>query len=222
MKIKNVLAFSLVMLLGLSFSFAITLKVNEGKVKFDNGSHNALTIEIFGVQEKEVLKAWADKMKDFKGDVDRDKHDVEAIGVTYFEVHEYQANYYATSSEKDGTVTFSVAVDLGGAYLNSGEHNSSYKKLEKALIEFAKNVIREQVKEELKEAEKEMDKQQKELESLQKKNKNLKEDIAGWKEDIKKAESDIVTNESEQKQQTEVVKKQKVVVDQIRKKQSQI
>lgn len=219
---KKVILPLLLLFLSLTSAQAITLKVKEGSVKFDHGTFNALTVEILGVQEKEVNKAWAKKMKDYKGKVDKNKHGVVAEGVTYVGVHEYQANYYSKTKEKDGTVTFSVSVDLGGAYLTSSEHSSSYKNLEKAIIEFAKEVIREQVKEELKEAEKALKKQEKALEGLKKDKEKLKSNIAGWKEDIKKAESEIVTNDADQKKQAEEIKKQKVVVDQIRTKESQI
>ena len=57
----------------------------------------------------------------------------------------------------------SIAIDLGGAYLNSGEHGAKFKIIEKKLYAFgvkaAKNVVAEDVKAEekiLKEKEKEL------------------------------------------------------------------
>ena len=130
---------------------------------------------------------------------------------------------YAKVDEiSDGGATVSIAIDLGGAYLNSGEHGAKFKIIEKKLYAFgvkaAKNVVAEDVKAEekiLKEKEKELDQLKKDKESKEK-------EIEDFKEKITKAEEDIKKNESDQGEKEKEIGTQKEVVQEVIKKKEAI
>ncbi len=201
---------------------AVELQVRETTVSFKDGNHNALTIKIIGVQEKQVIKAWAKKMKRNKGKTDKSKHGVVAERVTWKSIFATPTNYLAKTELNSSTLTLSVAVNLGGAYLNSSDHKSAYKSLEKELIAFAKEVLKAQVQDEISAAKKVLKKNERKLTSLQSANARYKKNIEKWKQNIIDAEDAIVQNESDQVTQEQVIVDQKVVVEEIVLKESQI
>ncbi|MFT6717592.1 MAG: 3-methyladenine DNA glycosylase AlkD [Saprospiraceae bacterium] len=210
----------------LFFSFsntkAIDVDVKEGYMKFTHGKYNSLQVKIVGVQEKDVLKAWSKKMKKLKGKVKSSRHQVEGLGVMYYDIHHYPGNFYAKSKQNGAYVEFAVAVDLDGDYISSSDNMKAYSALKQFLIEFSKDVIRAQVKNELEAAQKALKKQQKEMEKLKKKKLRLKEHIVAWKEEIKLAENELIINDTDQKKQVDVIIKQQEKVEIIKKKQSEI
>jgi len=212
----------LILCLSFSSTKAIDVAVDEGYVKFNHGKYNAVQVKIVGVQEKYVIKAWSKKMKKLKGKVKSSRHQVEGIGVMYYDIHHYPGNFYAKSKQEGSYVEFAVAVDLDGEYVSSEKRMKAYKALEQFLIEFSKDVIRAQVQKELEEAEKVLKKQQKQMEKLKKKKVKLKENIVGWKEDVKVAESEIIQNDTDQKKQVDVIINQQEKIEEIKKKQSKI
>lgn len=213
---------SLLFLCFMSTVKAVDIPVSETFVKFDHGKHNALQVAISGVQEKNVIKAWAKKMKDLKGVVKQGRHEVEAMGAIYYDIHHYPGNFYAKSKENDGVVIFSVAVDLEGKYIESSDNKQGYEALKQFLIKFSKEAIRAQVENDLNEAEKALKKQQKELAKLKRKKVKLKEHIIGWKQDIKQAESDTIQNNLNQKKQVDLIQNQEHEIENIKKKQAEI
>lgn len=203
-------------------SFAVTIKVEEKIVKYSNGKHNALQVNIMGVEEKEVLKAWAKKMKSMKGKVEKKRHEVIGMGAIYYDVHHYPGNYYGRTKQHETHVAFSVAVDLEGKFVSSSSNSKAYAALEVMIISFSKEVIRNQVQKEKQEAEKQLSAQEKELQKLKKKNEKLHQHIEKWKSSIKLAESELIENESDQKKQVQVIIDQQEKVNSIRKKESEI
>jgi len=212
----------LILFLSFSSTKAVDVSVDEGNVKFNHGKYNAVQVKIVGVQEKDVIKAWSKKMKKLKGKVKSSRHQVEGIGVMYYDINHYPGNFYAKSNQEGSYVEFAVAVDLDGEYVSSESNMKAYSALENFLIEFSKEVIRAQVQKELEEAEKVLKKQQKQMEKLKKKKEKLKEDIVGWKEDVKVAESEIIQNDNDQKKQVDVIINQQEKIEEIKKKQSKI
>ena len=219
---KRTLLGMILLLAFVTQSAAIELQVRETTVGFKDGNHNALTIKIVGVYEKQVIEAWAKKMKKNKGKTNKNKHGVVAERVTWQSIFATPSTYLAKTELNLSTLTLSIAVNLGGAYLNSSDHESAYKSLEKELIAFAKELLKAQVQVELLAAKKILKKNEKKLASLQSSNARSKKNIEGWKQDITDAEADIVQNESEQVTQEQVIVDQKTVVEEIIEKESQI
>jgi hypothetical protein len=212
----------LIVLVSVSTVKAVDIVVTESKVKFSHGKFNAVQVQIPGVLEKDVLKAWANKMKDLKGKIKTSRHGVEAAGATYFDINHYPGNFYAETKLVGGIVELSVAVDLDGKYIKSSDNMKAYNGLKSFMVEFSKGLIREQVQKELAAAEKLLKKQQKALEKLKKKKLNLKEDVVGCQEDIKLAENEIIQNDLSQKNQVDVIIRQQQEVEAIKKKQLEI
>ena len=214
----------LILVLFISFSNvkAIDVAVEEISVKFNHGRYNAVQVKIVGVQEKDVLKAWARKMKKLKGKVKSTRHEVVGLGAIYYDIHHYPGNFYGKSKQELGHVEFAVAVDLDGKYVESSNNMKGYAALEQLLIEFSKEVIRAQVQNELETAEKALKKQQKAIEKLKKEKLKLKENIVGWKQEVKVAEGEVIQKDIDQKIQVDVIIKQQAKVAEIKKKQSEI
>ena len=115
-----------------------------------------------------------------------------------------------------------VAIDLGGAYLNSGEHGDQFKVMEKILQKWAIDVAKEVVGEEIKEEEKVLKDKEKELEDLEKEQEKLEKEIEDYKKKIEENEKAIEESKKAQEEQKEKIKEQQGVVEATKKKQSGI
>jgi len=120
----------------------------------------------------------------------------------------------ANGKKGDPEITFVVAFDLGGAFLNSSEHKEQYNVAEKIVKDFAVKTTKDAIGELLKDAKKAQSKLENAQKDLEKDNKNLNSDIDDYKAKIKRAEDDIVKNKADQdKKKAEIEAQKKVVGD---------
>ena len=203
-----------------AFSFAQEVKVKSGNEKFSSGSHDCLTTTIYEGDKDKAMSKWKSKLNDFKDEKVKWKGD-EIFGDNIL-IKDWGNNpvdiYSKFDEDKDKkTVTMSVAVDLGGAYLTSSDKDK-YNYIEKMMKEFAIDITKDNIKDLVSVAEKALGKLESAQQDLEKENKNLKGDIEDYKKKITKAESDIKDNEGNQSKKKSEIDVQKKVVDDIKKK----
>lgn len=205
----------------LSISTFAQIKV-EGKNVNVNGSHDGFYVTIPYGDKKMIEKELKDELKSWKGNYKNkdfifvDDCKLKEMGKNTFDV------YAKVEDIADGGATVSIAIDLGGAYLNSGEHSAQFKIIEKKLYAFgvkaAKNVVAQDVKAE----EKILKEREKELEGLKKAKEQSEKDIKDFQDKIKKAEEDIEKNKTQQEDKEKEISTQKEKVQEVIKKKEAI
>ncbi|HWY10464.1 MAG TPA: hypothetical protein VN026_04010 [Bacteroidia bacterium] len=202
------------------YSFAQEVKVKSGNEKFSNGSHDCLVTSIFEGDKDKAMSKWKSKLNSFKDEKVSRKGD-EVFGDN-IEIKEWGNNpvdiYSRFDEDKDKkTVTMSIAVDLGGAYLTSSEKDK-YHYMEKLIKDFAVDMTKDNIGDLVKDAEKALSKLESAQKDLEKENKGLKNDIEDYKKKISKAESDVKDNEASQTKKKAEIDSQKKITDDIKKK----
>lgn len=214
-----------IILLALSVSLSFTaaaqkINVKQSTENIGGGSRNALSVTLTGISPSDAEDAFRSFMKKYDGK--RSSKDG-AIFIDHAMIKEMGNNTIdiygkAIGKKGDPEITFVVAFDLGGAFLNSGEHKTQYAIAEKIVKDFAVKATKDAIEEQLKDAQKIQAKFEDEQKSLEKDNKNLNEDIEDYKKKIKKAEDDIVKNKADQDKKKAEIEAQKKVVAEIDKK----
>ncbi len=209
--------FCLIFMFCVSLVFAQKITVKERNEKIAGGSNNALTVVISGASEKMIEKAWEDVMKGYGAKVSS-KGEVFADNATIASLSPNTVDVYAKTESEGENYKFIVAFDLGGAYLSSSLHSSKYKDAEKIVYDFAVDVTKKAIEEQLREAEKEQSKLEKKLDNLVGDNEKLHKDIEKYKNSITQAENDIETNLKDQEDTKATLESQKKAVEAIQEK----
>lgn len=194
------------------------IKVRESKESIGGGSNNAFVVTLYGVSPSDAEESFRSFMKQYDGK--RSSKDG-GIFIDNANIKEISGNntidIYGKAQGKKGDkeITFIVAFDLGGAFLNSGEHKNEAKIAEKIVKDFAVKATKDAIEAEKKEAEKALSKLEDDQKDLEKEKSKLEKDIEDYKAKIKKAEDDITKNKSDQDKKKGEVEAQKKVVDAI-------
>ena len=214
-----------------TISWGQKIKVSQSSEKIGDGRNNCLTVMIYEVNDKDVLKEWKSAIKGYGGKVSSEFAD----DVSIPSISDNTIDIYTEAVEgKDNAVKLIVGFDLGGAYLSS-EH-SGYKAAERMLYDFAVMMTQKGIDELLKEAEKIVAKSIKISEQLIKDNEKLhknieglnndieryKSQIEGAKNDIVQAEKDIATNLEDQKKAKAEVEEKKKMLQQVADRQKNV
>ncbi len=198
------------------FSFAQKIKVEEQNENIGGGKHNALVVTIYEASKDDIEKEWKSLMKDNNAKVSI-KDEVFADNAVIKSINGNNTlDVYARAEKPNdkGEMKFIVGFDLGGAYLNSGEHKEAYKAAREMVYNFAVKMTKDAIGGQLKTAQKLLEKMQDQQKDLEKDKAGLEKDIESYKNKIKKAEDDIKTNlASQEKKKTEIATQQKVVDD---------
>ncbi|MBN8695199.1 MAG: hypothetical protein J0L87_01610 [Bacteroidetes bacterium] len=214
---KRILTLALAVSMGTAL-FAQKIKVKESKETIGGASNNALVVTLYGVSPSDAEESFRSFMKQYDGK--RSSKDG-GIFIDNASIKEISGNNtidiygIAQGKKGDAEITFVVAFDLGGAFLNSSEHKDQYKIAEKIVKEFAVKATKEAIENELKTAQKAQEKLEEDQKSLEKDKKGLEKDIEDYKAKITKAEQDIVKNKSDQDKKKSEIEAQKKVVSTI-------
>lgn len=194
--------------------FSQKVKVKESSESIGEGSHNAIVVTLYGVNPSDAEDEFKSSMKGFDGKKSSKGGTVFIDNALIKEMGPNTVDIYGKANGKKGDpeITFIVAFDLGGAFLNSSEHAAQYKAAEKIVKDFAIKAIKNAVEEQLKDAQKIQSKLEDNQKDLEKENKSLNSDIDDYKEKIKKAESDIVENKAAQDKKKAEIEAQKKLV----------
>ncbi len=203
-----------------NFLKAQTGAVSEVEKLMSVGSRPAFRVDFQKADAARVLKLWKAFAKDqFDAKLKKIKKSEELIayGVESSVINSEKFDLYSmveiTGKESS---TLYVWFDLGSYFLNRRDNPDRAKNAADALERFADVVNRDVVTDELKMQEDNQKDLEKKLAKLQKAKEDLKKDIENYREKIKKAESDIVTNESDQVKAQSEIEKQKMTVEEVR------
>lgn len=188
----------LIMLLGFS-TLMFGQEIVEQERTMSKGLHNGFYLEIPGAERKQAQNIWKDYLKEFAKKV-KDKNDeyyTEEARVPLINGNG-ALTIYAEIKEGRGQSTLYTWVDLGGAYLNSIDHQTQYEGLVQFLEDYFYLVRKDVVKEELEDAEDVLKDIQKELDKLKDKNEDYHKDIEDAQKKIREAEDKIAKNLKEQ------------------------
>ncbi|MGZ3866212.1 MAG: hypothetical protein ACXVC6_15210 [Bacteroidia bacterium] len=200
-------------------SFAQEVKVKEGSESFSNGSHNALSVEVFVDDMGKVQKEWKSKMKDFGyGDAKDKGKDYDFDNVKFKDLSNNPMDVYTHFEEvkSDKAVRLHAAFDMGGDYISSSKHSKEFDYMKKMMHEFALKTSKEYVEDQYKDAHKVLVRFQDKQKDLEKDNKDLENDIVNYKDKIKKAEDNITKNKADIETKKKEIELQQKVTDGIK------
>ncbi len=204
------------------FSFSQKINLKETNASFSVGSKNAIVVTVpFGnkdIIEKEVkslLKSWEGKYKDSKNEAQCIQGSLKSLGNKAFDA------YIVTEDEKDA-ISIALAVDLGGAYLTSREHQSQYKEFEKVMKQLGKDCANRSVEKELEVAKEILEDLTDDQKKLEKDKSDLEKDIENYKAKIADAENKIKENEGKQDRKKTEIGTQTTIVKEVEQKMKAI
>ncbi len=215
--------FLIVLLLCSGHLFAqYSIKVKEEKEKIADGNHPCMVVSIYETNKNDVENAWEKLMKSYDAKVSSHK-EIFADNALIKDISDNTVDVYARcEKESDNELKFLVAVDMGGAFLNSSDHGSKEKAMEKIIKEFAKNQTLNGLENKIKDQDKVYQKQQKELEGLVKDKEKLEKDIENYKNKITDAENNIKQNLLDQTSKQKEVETEKQKLDELTKLKSKV
>lgn len=188
-----------------TFVFGQEVKTSNEKVSFSHGSFDAIVVSIpfanKDVIEKELkseMKDWGGKYNSSKGEYTAKEAKMKAMGDKYFDG-------YAKIIENGSEIKVAFAVDLGGAYMNQGEHKEQHKEIEGRVKKFGQTASKESVNGMIELETKALKKLTEEKEDMLKDIERSKKDIEDYKKKIADEEQKIKDNESaSQKKEGEI------------------
>jgi hypothetical protein len=200
--------------------YAQKIKIKESNENIGGANHNALTVTLYEISPSEAEDAFRSFMKKYDGKRSSKDGAIFVDHATIKDMGNNTIDIYGKAQGKKGDpeITFVIAFDLGGAYLNSNEHKAQFKVAEQIVKEFAIKATKDAIEEKLKAAQKVQSNFEDEQKSLEKENKNLNDDIVDYKAKITKAEQDIAKNKTDQDKKKAEIETQKKVVTEIDKK----
>lgn len=214
---KTFLFFALI----LSFTGISQIKLDEKKVNIE-GSKDGFYLNIPYGDKKTMEDELKDELKDWKGKVSS-KDVFFADDCKLKEMGENTFDAYAKVEENpDGGVFISVAIDLGGSYLNSTEHVSRAKVMESILTKFAVKASKNVIDEEIKTEEKALKEREKELSDLEKEQEKLEKEIEDYEKRIKDNEIKIEESKTAQTNQKTLISEQAEKLKAVEKKKAAV
>lgn len=214
---KNILLLIVNFVLLTSALSAQKLKVQEKSDNLGGSKHNALWVTVYEADEKMIEKEWKSLLKKYNAKMATlgseqfgDNAVIKDISNNTIDI------YWKLEKGPDNTTKLTAAYDLGGAYLSSGTHGKEYRVVETIMYDFALELTRKTIGNQLKEAQKEAEKRDKKLNGLVRDNENLHKDIDNYKAKIKTAEDHIILNVSSQKEAKALLDAQNKVLEDIK------
>lgn len=197
------------------------VKVEEKSVNID-GSKNGFYVTIPFASEKQAENALKDELKDWKGKYQTkgfifvDDCSLKDMGDNTFDV------YAKVEANPDGGAFVSVAIDLGGAFLNSGEHGAQFKYIQGRLQSYGVKAAKSAVEDEIKAEEDILKTKQKELSDLESDQAKKEKEIEDYKKKIEENEKAIEESKKNQETKKGEIKEQEVKVQEVIKKKEAI
>lgn len=197
------------------------IDVKESNESFSTGSHNALSVMVYGAEKDDVEKAWKKQLKDLKGNV-KAKKEIFADDCRIKKMSDNTFDVYSFIEETDDGVRVVAGIDLGGAYLSSGEHKDEFPFLRDMMYNFGVTETKAAIGSIIKDEEKKLEDLEDEKEDFEKDIEKLKKDIEDYKKKIEDAEKDIEENKSNIEKKKEEIKTQEAVVKEVQEKQKAV
>jgi hypothetical protein len=224
-RLKHLIDMKKIITLALSF-FAFgaiaQVEVKETNVNIDGGK-NGFEIAIPYADKKAVEKEMKDLFKSWKGSFSDKKGVMKSDDCKDKHMGENTFDVYGTVVEngEDGSKAL-IAIDLGGAFMNSGDHSSQFKVMESELRTWAVKTATIFVSDMERAEEKILKDRQKELADLEKDQTKKEGEIEDYKKRIEENEKAIEQSKKDQEKKKEEIKTQEGVVQEILKKKEGI
>ncbi len=206
----------------LSICFVLSLsaqktKVEEKRENLGDGVNNALVVAIYSAHVDDAEKEWKKKMKKAKAKVSG-KNEIFADNAELPYISDNPIDVYARFEQRKDDVYMVVAYDLGGAFLNSSDHKTQFKAAEKMIYDFAVEISKLCIGDNLDDAEKELKNMNKDLDRLKSDNEGLHKDIQRYEEQIEKAKKEVEDNVKDQENKVKEIEEQQKSVSEIEEK----
>lgn len=196
------------------------VRINEEHTTFSVGSKNSIVVNIpfanLDILEKELkreLKDWGGKYNSSKDEYTSTQASFKAMGDKPFDV-------IAKMIKSGETVKVAFAIDLGGAYLTSNQHQEQFNVMKDKIKAFAINASKECVAEELKTEGKVLSSLEKDQKELEKDKESLLNSIEDYRKKIAEAEKKIEENVSNQSKKKAEIAKQAEKLKEVEKKKN--
>lgn len=214
-RIKNLLMKKLLLCLNLLLFLSVIAfaQVDEINKQMSLGIQNGYRVSIPGASDKMIASVWKRYTKDYgklKKNKKADEEYIEAAVVKSI----YGSNPMDIyTSVEEGYIT--AFFDIKSGFLMSSKMPGEGNQAKAFMQEFAFEVQREMVRQELEKEEDVLKKGEKNLEKLKKENIGYHKDIEEAKEKIKKSEANIITNEKDQEQAKVEINNQRTKVKEV-------
>lgn len=196
------------------------VRINEEQVSYSVGSKNSIVVNIpyanMDILEKELkseLKDWGGKYNSSKDEYTSTQASFKAMGDKPFDV-------IARIIKSGETIKVAFAIDLGGAYVTSNQHQEQFNVMNDKIKAFAIRASKECVAEELKTEGKVLSSLEKDQKELEKDKESLLKSIDDYRKKIAEAEKKIEENVTNQSKKKVEIAKQAEKVKEIEKKKN--
>ena len=200
-------------LAALSFTFGLNAQVRvEEKFVNIEGSKNGFYISIPYGDDKQIEKALKEELQSWKGKYSTkgyifvDDCSIKEMGDNTFDV------YAIIEDIPDGGATVSLAIDLGGAYMSSGQHSAQFNYMKDRLTKFGVKAAKSAVDDEIKAEEDILKQKQKELADLESDQAKKEKEIEDYKAKIAENEKAIEESKKNQEAKKTEIKEQETKV----------
>lgn len=192
---------------------AQTITLDEKTEKMSVGKVNCLVFNIPYASKDDIVEDWKDLMKKAKAKVSG-KDEIFADNASFPEISANTIDFYfRLEKDKDDMYTAIVALDLGGAFLNSKDHPEGYAAAKKMLLSFAKDLASEALKNQIKNQESKISKLNDNIKDLEKENRKLQKEIENCESTIKENKEKISSNEKEIQKINDQFNKEKEILE---------
>ncbi|MCX7696556.1 MAG: hypothetical protein N2Z72_02545 [Bacteroidales bacterium] len=146
------------------------------------------------------------------------KDEIFADNATFTEISANTIDFYfRLEKDNDNTYTAIVAMDLGGAFLNSKDHTQGYNAAKNMLLSFAKGLATNALKKQIKDQESRISKLKDSQSDLEKENRKLQKEIEECESTIKENKEKISSNEKEIKTIGDQINKENEILEELNK-----
>ncbi len=192
-----------------SFTFSQSINVEEISFSFSNGKHNSLSVSVPYAQIGFIMKNLKGELKDWKGKYKESKGEHSLLMSDDKEMGDKPFDVYAKVVELNkNKFNIVLAIDLGGAYLNSKDHKDQYLVMEKKVKNLALNIAKKHVDKQYSNEKGKLKDLQKESKNLDKEREKLTKQIEDYNKRIKDNIKRIEEIKSESKEVNEKIKDQ--------------
>ena len=220
---KKGLLLIVLVLLSFQIMFAQKVKVKESNKNIAGSNNNAMEVTIYNSRGSSVMKQWKKLIKNYDPDKVSNKKELFADNVKIHSISDNTIDVYAKFEDEDEeSLTFIVAFDLGGVFLNTKDHSKQYSSAERIVYDFAVDMSVKGVQEKIKDQEKFVALTVKKHDKLIKENEYMNKKIEDSQKFIEDTKLKLEENVKGQEETQKEIEKQKEILKKIEKRASEL
>ncbi len=199
----------------LLFQQSVSYRIDEGTYPMQKGNQPGWQIEIKGADKQLVEKRVREWLKRFGGKLSARKGELMVNDVIVSSISEHPVDVYARVKGDGERAFVYVFFDMGGVFLNAGQHPQAWREARKMVDRLGKEIAREALKEIIREEEKKLEGMRKTLEKLETEKNRLEKEIEDCKKTIEENTQRIAENKQEQEELKKQIADQKAKIDRL-------